>query len=101
MVFCDKYFTFVAKIQSNFDFDTLLVQNLYNIFQYFYMGQRLKLIRKALGMTQEQLAQRLGVGKTALSMVETGKANLSNRNKNILVQELIMHEFCISSLTPV
>lgn len=87
MVFCDKYFTFVAKIQSNFDFGTLLVQNLYNIFQYFYMGQRLKLIRKALGMTQEQLAQRLGVGKTALSMVETGKANLSNRNKNILVQE--------------
>lgn len=51
------------------------------------MGHRLKLIRKALGMTQEQLAQRLGVGKTALSMVETGKANLSNRNKNVLVQE--------------
>jgi phage repressor protein C with HTH and peptisase S24 domain len=38
-------------------------------------------------MTQEQLAQRLGVGKTALSMIETGKARLSNRNKNILVQE--------------
>ena len=52
------------------------------------MGHRLKLIRKALGLTQEQLAQRLGVGKTALSMVETGKARLSNRNKNILVQEL-------------
>ena len=51
------------------------------------MGHRLKLIRKALGLTQEQLAQRLGVGKTALSMVETGKARLSNRNKNILVQE--------------
>ena len=27
------------------------------------MGHRLKLIRKALGLTQEQLAQRLGVGK--------------------------------------
>ena len=51
------------------------------------MGHRLKLIRKTLGMTQEQLAQRLGVGKTALSMIETGKARLSNRNKNILVQE--------------
>ena len=38
-------------------------------------------------MTQEQLAQRLGVGKTALSMIETGKARLSNRNKGILVQE--------------
>ena len=51
------------------------------------MGHRLKLIRKTLGMTQEQLAQRLGVGKTALSMIETGKARLSNRNKNFLVQE--------------
>lgn len=39
-------------------------------------------------MTQEQLAQRLGVGKTALSMIETGKSRLSARNKNILVQEL-------------
>lgn len=52
------------------------------------MGERLKLIRKSLGLTQEQLAQRLGVGKTALSMIETGKARLSTRNKNILIQDL-------------
>ena len=52
------------------------------------MGDRVKLIRKALGLTQEQLAQRLGVGKTALSMIETGKARLSTRNRNILIQEL-------------
>ena len=52
------------------------------------MGERVKLIRKALGMTQEQLSQRLGVGKTALSMIETGKTRLSTRNRNILVQEL-------------
>ena len=49
---------------------------------------RVKLIRKALGMTQEQLSQRLGIGKAALSMIETGKAGLSARNKNILIQEL-------------
>lgn len=41
-----------------------------------------------MGLTQEQLAQRLGIGKAALSMIETGKAALSSRNKNILVQEL-------------
>ncbi len=52
------------------------------------MEERVKLIRKVLGMTQEQLAQRLGVGKTALSMIETRKARLSARNRNILVQEL-------------
>ena len=40
-------------------------------------GDRLKLLRKTIGLTQEQLAQRLGIGKAALSMIETGKAALS------------------------
>ena len=52
------------------------------------MGERVKLIRKELKLTQEQLAQRLGIGKAALSMIETGKAGLTTRNRNILVQEL-------------
>jgi len=52
------------------------------------MNERLKLIRKQLGMTQDQLAQRLGIGKSALSMIETGKTGLSFRNRNILVQDL-------------
>lgn len=51
-------------------------------------GDRIKLLRKAIGLTQEQLAHKLGIGKAALSMIETGKAGLSSRNKNILVQEL-------------
>ncbi len=51
------------------------------------VNERFRLIRKKLEMTQEQLAQRLGVGKAALSMIETGKAGLSSRNLNILVQE--------------
>lgn len=52
------------------------------------MNERVKLIRKELKMTQGQLSQRLGIGKSALSMIETGKAGLSARNRNILVQEL-------------
>lgn len=52
------------------------------------MNSRVKLIRKELNLTQEQLSQRLGIGKTALSMIETGRTRLSQRNKNILVQEL-------------
>ncbi len=51
------------------------------------INTRLRALRKELGLTQEQLAQRLGVGKAALSMIETGKASLSSRNINILVQE--------------
>ncbi len=51
------------------------------------INKRFRELRKELGFTQEQLAQRLGVGKAALSMIETGKAGLSSRNLNILVQE--------------
>ena len=51
------------------------------------VGERVKLMRKQLNLTQEQMAQRLGIGKAALSMIETGKARLSSRNKNILVQD--------------
>ena len=52
------------------------------------MGSKVKLIRKELKLTQEQLAQRLGIGKAALSMIETGKCGLSTRNRNILIQDL-------------
>ena len=52
------------------------------------MRERLRLIRKELGLTQEALAQKLGIGKSALSMIETGRASLSERNKNIIVQGL-------------
>ncbi|MFR9651426.1 MAG: LexA family transcriptional regulator [Rikenellaceae bacterium] len=50
------------------------------------MNERVRMIRQRLEMTQEQLAQRLGIGKAALSMIETGKAGLSARNKGTLVQ---------------
>ena len=60
-------------------------------------GQRLRTIRKELNMTQEQLAQRLGIGKAALSMIETGKAGLSTRNKNILVQDFNVNAEWIDS----
>ncbi len=51
------------------------------------MRERVKVLRKELGMTQSQLSERLGIGKAALSMIETGKASLSSRNFNILIHE--------------
>ena len=51
-------------------------------------GGRVRSIRKELDMKQDELSSILGVGKSALSMIETGKAALSERNRNILVQEL-------------
>lgn len=52
------------------------------------INERIKVVRNELKLTQEMLASKLGIGKSALSMIETGKAALSERNKNILVQEL-------------
>ena len=52
------------------------------------IGQRLKTMRKALNMNQDAVAKILGIGKSALSMIETARAALSERNKNILIQEL-------------
>ncbi|MDL2230558.1 XRE family transcriptional regulator, partial [Alistipes sp. OttesenSCG-928-L06] len=52
------------------------------------MNERVKEVRRALGMTQDQLGEILGVKKSTLSMIETGKAALSNRNKQTLVQKL-------------
>lgn len=52
------------------------------------IGGRIRQIRKHLNLTQDALSSTLGIGKSALSMIETGKAALSERNKNILVNEL-------------
>lgn len=52
------------------------------------INERVKEIRRSLGMTQDQLGEILGVKKSTLSMIETGKAALSNRNKQTLVEKL-------------
>jgi len=52
------------------------------------MSKRLKMIRLELKLTQEEFAKILGIGKSALCMIETGRSSLSERNKNIIVQQL-------------
>lgn len=52
------------------------------------MNSRIRQVRKELQLTQEALATKMGIGKSALSMIETGKAALSERNKNIIINEL-------------
>ena len=46
------------------------------------------MIRLELKLTQEEFAKILGIGKSALCMIETGRSSLSERNKNIIVQQL-------------
>lgn len=57
-------------------------------FNNLNINSRIRAVRNELSMTQEELANILGIGKSALSMIETGKAALSERNRNIIIQQL-------------
>lgn len=52
------------------------------------MNARLKQIRKELELTQRQLAETLGCSKSNISMIETGKSALTEKNKLMLVKFL-------------
>ena len=44
---------------------------------YYKIGQRIRKYRKANGMSQEQLAERIGISVTHMSHIETGNTKLS------------------------
>ncbi|MFI3261537.1 MAG: helix-turn-helix domain-containing protein [Rikenellaceae bacterium] len=50
--------------------------------------ERLKIVRKELGLTQEQIGEICGIKKSAYSMIETGSSKLSRRNFEILTANL-------------
>lgn len=43
------------------------------------MNERLKQIRKVLKLSQEDFGRRLGVGKSAISYLESGRSNLTDQ----------------------
>lgn len=44
---------------------------------YYKIGQRIRKFRKAIGLSQENLAERVGISTTHLSHIETGNTKLS------------------------
>ncbi len=50
--------------------------------------RRLFEVRSSLKMTQKQMASILGIGQNAYSMIETGKIDITLRNRSILEREL-------------
>ena len=44
---------------------------------YFEIGQRIRRYRKACGLSQEALAERVGISTTHMSHIETGNTKLS------------------------
>lgn len=50
-------------------------------------GERVKKIRKDLGMTLEKFGERLGVGKTAISKIEKGERSLTTQMLKAICNE--------------
>ena len=44
---------------------------------YYKIGQRIRKYRNAYNLTQEQLADKIGISPTHMSHIETGKTKLS------------------------
>ena len=44
---------------------------------YYKIGQKIRKYRKAMGMSQEQLAEKVGISTTHMSHIETGNTKLS------------------------
>lgn len=55
------------------------------------MQVRLYKARKQLRLTQKQVADILGIGQNAYSMIETGKISLTAKNRSILAEKLYIN----------
>lgn len=51
------------------------------------MNERLKILRKALGLTMEGLGNRLGVGKSAINKLEKGENNITDQMQKSIIRE--------------
>lgn len=50
-------------------------------------GERIKAIRKELGLTLEKFGEKLGVGKTAISKIEKNERNLTDQMTKAICRE--------------
>lgn len=55
-------------------------------------GERIKELRKSLGMTQGELGKKIGLTSSAISYIESGKATLTDQNILSIVREFGVNE---------
>ena len=55
-------------------------------------GERVKIVRKEKKLTMEKFGERLGVTKTAISLIESGKNNLTDANIKLICTEFGINE---------
>ena len=50
-------------------------------------GERVREVRKALGLTLDKFGERIGIKKSTLSLIENGKSNLTDANVKAICRE--------------
>lgn len=55
-------------------------------------GERVKAIRKALGLTLESFGEKLGLKKSGLSLIESGRNELTDSNAKAICREFNVNE---------
>lgn len=56
------------------------------------MNERIKILRKQLGLTLEKFGERLGVGKTAINKLEKGENNVTDQMFKAICREFDVNE---------
>jgi transcriptional regulator with XRE-family HTH domain len=56
------------------------------------MNERIKELRKTLGLSQEAFAERLGLKGSAVSHLESGRRNVTTQNINAICREFGVNE---------
>lgn len=56
------------------------------------MNERIKALRKVLGMSQDIFAEKLGLTKNYISLIENGNRNLSEQSVKVLCREFNVSE---------
>ena len=60
-------------------------------------GERVREIRKSLGLTLEKFGKKLGVGKTAISKIEKGENNLTEQMTKSICREFHVNYIWLTS----
>ena len=56
------------------------------------MNERIKALRKVLGLSQDIFAEKLGLTKNYISLIENGNRNLSEQSVKVLCREFNVNE---------
>ena len=61
-------------------------------YEVISLNKRLKELRKTLGLTQQQFASDIGLGKSSIGNIENGIINLTDRNISVICSKYNVNE---------